>query len=95
MNLPLAEPVNGVIFLLLILVIAAIIVIAQKKVWPLAIAVIACGIAWFFLRHWEVPWHIYLASVVPLAALLRKPKVVTVVAGFFSILATVGLVNME
>lgn len=94
MNLPLAEPVNGVIFLL-ILVITAIIVIAQKKMWPLAIAAIACGIAWFFLRHWEVPWHIYLASVVPLAALLRKPKVVTVVAGIFSILATVGLVNME
>ena len=94
MNLPLAEPVNGVIFLL-ILAVAAIVVITQKKIWPILFALVLCAIGWFFLRHWEVPWHIYLAAVVPLAALLRRPKVITVVVGIFSLLATVGLVNME
>ena len=94
MDLPLAEPVNGVIFLL-ILVVAAIVVITQKKIWPILFALVLCAVAWLFLRHWEVPWYIYLAAVVPLAALLRKPKVITVVVGIFSLLATVGLVNME
>jgi len=94
LNLPLADPINGVIFYA-ILAIAAIIILLQRKVWPLVIAALLCIIAWFLLRHWQVPWYIFLAAFVPVAALVRKPKIVTVTAGIFSLLATVGIVNME
>ena len=94
LNLPLADPINGVIFYA-ILAIAAIIIFLQRKVWPLVIAALLCIIAWFLLRHWQVPWYIFLAAFVPVAALIRKPKIVTVTAGIFSLLATVGIVNME
>ena len=94
LNLPLADPINGVIFYA-ILAIAAIIILLQRKVWPLVIAALLCIIAWFLLRHWQVPWYIFLAAFVPVAALVRKPKIVTVTVGIFSLLATVGIVNME
>ena len=37
LNLPLADPINGVIFYA-ILAIAGIIILLQRKVWPLVIA---------------------------------------------------------
>ena len=94
LNLPLADPINGVIFYA-ILAIAGIIILLQRKVWPLVIAALLCVIAWYFLQHWQVPWYIFLAAFVPVAAFLRKPKTVTIAAGVFSLLATVGIINME
>ena len=50
LNLPLADPINGVIFYA-ILAIAGIIILLQRKVWPLVIAALLCVIAWYFLQH--------------------------------------------
>lgn len=89
-----AEPVDAAIFIG-ILVIAAGVVVWQRCWWPVAVAVVICIAAGFFLQRWDVPYYLVAAAAVPLAALIRKPKVPTVLAGVFSLLATFGLVNIE
>ncbi|OFS21146.1 alpha/beta hydrolase family protein [Corynebacterium sp. HMSC04H06] len=93
-DLPLAEPVDAAI-VIGILVIAAGVVVWQRRWWPVAVAAVICIAAGFFLQRWDVPFYLVAAAAVPLAALIRKPKVPTVLAGAFSLLATVGLVNIE
>ena len=53
LNLPLADPINGVIFYA-ILAIAAIIILLQRKVWPLVIAALLFffGLAFMVSRLW-------------------------------------------
>ncbi|MGV0352279.1 hypothetical protein [Corynebacterium confusum] len=81
-DLPLAEPVDATIFIGF-LVIAAGVVVWQRRWWPVAVAAVICIAAGFFLQRWDVPFYLVAAAAVPLAALIRKPKVPTVLAGVF------------
>ncbi|MFW9231651.1 alpha/beta hydrolase [Corynebacterium striatum] len=94
LDLPLADPVNGIIYVV-ILVGAVGLIAWTRKIKPVLFAVAAAIIAWLFLRRWDVPVHILIAGAIAIAALLRKPKTSTVVAGLLSLIALAGLVNLE
>ena len=58
LNLPLADPINGVIFYA-ILAIAGIIILLQRKVWPLVIAHAVIDVVAFLgyaLLHDHLSW---------------------------------------
>lgn len=94
LDLPLADPVNGIIYVV-ILVGAVGLIAWTRKIKPVLFAVAAAIIAWLFLRHWDVPVYILIAGAIAIAALLRKPKTSTVIAGLLSLIALAGLVNLE
>ncbi|MDN6474194.1 alpha/beta hydrolase [Corynebacterium flavescens] len=93
-NLPLADPVDGVIFFA-ILGIIALVVAWRKKIWPFAVALLVVLITWFFMRTWQVPLYLFAAGIVPVAAFLSKPRRIMISLGLVAALATAGLANME
>ncbi|MGV0419732.1 alpha/beta hydrolase [Corynebacterium simulans] len=94
LGLPLAEPVNGAIYAVIV-VLSAIVVAWARKIVPVVLALFISVGAWYFLQHWDIPAHVFVASGICLAALLRKPKLSTTLAGIASLVAVVGLVNLE
>ncbi|MDU3176075.1 MAG: esterase, partial [Corynebacterium striatum] len=94
LGLPLAEPVNGAIYAVIV-VLSAIVVAWARKIVPVVLALFMSIGAWYFLRHWDIPAHVFVASGICLAALLRKPKLSTTLAGIASLVAVVALVNLE
>lgn len=102
LGLPLTDPINGGIYIA-ILVISAVLIAWRLRVRDFVsfvIAAVIAVVAYFVLKHWDVPLHLFLAGLVPIAALVSLihhagRRLIMAVIAVFSTLAVAGLANME
>lgn len=102
LGLPLTDPINGGIYIA-ILVISALLIawrLRKRDFVSFLIAAAIAVVAYFALKHWDVPFYLFLAGLVPIAAVVSlihhagRRLLMTVIA-VFSTLAVAGLANME
>lgn len=101
-GLPLTDPVDGGIFIALLLLGAGLVLWGLKKrdVVSLGLALPVVGAAYLLLKHWDVPLHLFLAGLVPVTALISLAhhagrRVLMATVAVFTSLAVAGLANME
>ena len=102
LGLPLTDPVNGGIYIA-ILVISAILIawrLHKRGFVSFLLAAVITTVAYFALKHWEVPFYLFVAGLVPIAAVISLVhhsgrRVLMAVIAVFSSLAVAGLTNME
>lgn len=102
LGLPLTDPVNGGIYIA-ILVISALLIawrLRKRDFVSFLLAAVIATVAYFALKHWDVPFYLFVAGLVPIAALISLihhagRRVLMVVIAAFSALAVAGLANME
>lgn len=102
LGLPLTDPVNGGIYIA-ILVISALLIawrLRKRDVVSFLLAAVIATVAFFVLKHWDVPFYLFVAGLVPIAALISLihhagRRVLMAVIAAFSALAVAGLANME
>lgn len=102
LGLPLTDPVNGGIYIA-ILVISAILIawrLHKRDFVSFLLAAVIAAVAYFAFKHWEVPFYLFVAGLVPIAAVISLVhhygrRVVMAVIAVFSSLAVAGLTNME
>ena len=102
LGLPLTDPVNGGIYIA-ILGISAILIawrLHKRDFVSLLLAAVIATVAYFALKHWDVPFYLFVAGLVPIAGLISLihhagRRVLMAVIAAFSALAVAGLANME
>lgn len=102
LGLPLTDPVNGGIYIAIVVISALLIAwrLRKRDVVSFLVAAVIATAAYFILKHWDVPFYLFVAGLVPIAALISlihhsgRRVLMTVIAAF-STLAVAGLANME
>ncbi|MEM5986929.1 alpha/beta hydrolase-fold protein [Corynebacterium hesseae] len=102
LGLPLTDPVNGGIYIAIVVISALLIAwrLRKRDVVSFLVAAVIATAAYFILKHWDVPFYLFVAGLVPIAAVISLVhhsgrRLVMAVIAVISSLAVAGLTNME